>query len=277
MQQDPDAPRLPIRRVARTTNLARYRVSPPHEGNAGSGRLFYALLIIVLLQIVVLSFIAFFLALLLLLNFGNLLYRPATDAEVTALIRTPTPSASTPVATAVLTNTVMPQPTQIEQMTPTAPIPTPLPAPTTTLLPPPTAVPVNNVPAPGALPPELQTYANQVLPSVNNATGALSQLQGLAQAPSLNDPQWVTNVTSQINIIQTTQANLQAIQAPPAAMDVHNALLNAINACRAAVDSFSSSMTSHDANNLAAATPHIQSCFAQFPEAAGRVHTLLRQ
>lgn len=241
MQQEPDTQHLPIRRSARVTSAPRYRyMTQPATDNQG-GRLSYALLIIILFQTLVLSLIALFLGLLLLLNFGNLFYRPPSDADVTAiLLRTPTPAASmpiTPTVTATNTETLVPN----------------------------------------ALSPELQVYANQVLPLINNLQGALDQLRALAQNPNLNDQAWVDNVRTQLTSIQTNQAALQTTQAPPVVLDMHNGLLNALTACSTGADILSAGIGNRDANSIAAATPYTQSCFTQFPEAANRLHSLLRQ
>lgn len=278
MQQEPDTQHLPIRRAARVTSMPRYRyMTQPAADNHG-GRLSYALLIIILFQTLVLSLIALFLGLLLFLNFGNLFYRPPSDADVAAiLLRTPTPAASMPItptvtATITATNTLAP-PTAVEQATPTETlVPTPD---TAGNGPSPLAPPTP--PAPNALSPELQIYANQVLPLLNNLQGALDQLRALAQNPNLNDQAWVDHVRTQLTSIQTNQTALQTTQAPPVVLDIHNGLLNALTACRTGADILSAGIGNRDANSIAAATPYTQSCFVQFPEAANRIHTLLRQ
>ena len=277
MQQEPATQHLPIRRTARVTSRLRYRYTAQQATDNQGGRLSYALLIIILFQTLVLGLIAFFLGLLLLLNFGNLLYRPPSSADGAAgLPRTPTPSATT-LATATVTNTIAP-PTAVVQSAPTeTPVPTPTAANGPSPLAPPTATLPPAPPAPAAISQELQGYANQVLPLLNNLQGALDQLRALVQNPNINDQPWVDNVKTQISSIQTNQATLQTIQAPPAAVEIHNGLLNALTACRTAADSLSAGIGNHDANSLATATPYTQRCFTQFPEAAGRVHTLLRQ
>jgi hypothetical protein len=290
-QQYNDPAQLPTRRVVYPPRMARQHYAILRQKPTSDRHLAYALVLIFLFQTLLLSCVALFLGALVLFSFIGVISRAQEVEQLSVALTRVAPVTGNPSMSDAVPAT-LPAPTSTVTMTelPANPLP-PTVAPTTAVATPPPAVtplpgvasplatpidPAHPVPAgnPSAqpiAPAEIQAYANQVLPQIDQLSGALNLLQGLAQNPNLNDQQWVTNVSTQIAIIRNAHNNLQIVQPPQPVAALHNEFINAITACRTAVDTFNTAITTHNADNLNMAVTATQSCLASFPQASGRL------
>ncbi len=273
LQVEQDQARLLSVRKAQLAALTRRGYVGGYERSSGERGLSYALLMIVLFQTLLLSCAIFTFGGFLLLSFGIFFYRSPLDGYAN-LSRTPVAVVSP--LTLPETATPLP-PTPEPTATATALPPTELPTPTIAALPPtPTLPPANNGAPQSPADPALQGYANQILPPLNNLTGALDTIRGLTQNPQPSDPQWIGNINAQIGGIQASHEQIRNLPPPPEAQEMHNALLNVLNICRSAADAISAGITTNNPGNITAALPNLQNCDAQFPAAANNLREWLR-
>ncbi|MFN8491367.1 MAG: hypothetical protein U0350_27465 [Caldilineaceae bacterium] len=274
-----DTTRLLNVRKAQRAALVRRSYGGDYERPSGERGLSYALLMIVLFQTILLSCAVLTFGGFLLLGFGFFFTRPPGDAYAIAnLNRTPSPvPVVSPLALAETATPLPPTPPPTPTATATVIPPTVPPTPTVAALPPaPTLPPTNNGAPQSPVNPALQGYANQVLPPLNNLTGALDAIRALTQNPQPSDPQWTGNINAQIGSIQASHEQLRNLPPPPEAQEVHNTLLNVLNICRSATDAISGGIVTNNPANITAALPNIQNCNAQFPAAANSLREWLR-
>ncbi|MCX6050801.1 MAG: hypothetical protein NT075_37405 [Chloroflexi bacterium] len=291
-QRYDDPEPLPIRRVAQPSALARHRYAILRERQNSSGYLSYALVLLFLFQTLLLACVALFLGALVLFSFIGISFRAQETTQMAIVLTRMAPLVGTPTVAAMLPAPASPlagpapvEPTMPPTVAPTpeilatAPPPAPeSPLPTPTIagsLPPPTQ-PVNNAPLPPADLAAIQTYSNQVIPPIDQLSAAIESLRGFAQNPHLEDPQWSTNVQAQIGIVRNAQSSLQIAQPPQSVVALHNELVNAVNACKAAVDILDTILINRNVADMGTANAYIQSCLATFPQTSGRVRNYIR-
>lgn len=293
-QRYDDPEPMPIRRVDQPTAMARHRYAMLRERQNSNSHLPYALVLLFLFQTLLLGCVALFLGALVLFSFIGVSFRAQETTQMAIVLTRMAPLVGTPTVSAMLpapTNTMV-EPTPESSVPPTsAPTPevlatpppiqppapeSPLPTATAQVALPAPTLPVNNPPLQPADLAAIQAYGNQVIPPIDQLTGAIQSLQGFALNPNFNDAQWVANVTAQIGIVRNAQGSLQAAQPPQPVAALHNELINAVNACRAAADIFDTTIINRNVADLNTASSYIQSCLATFPQTSSRVRDYIR-